>query len=227
MKKLLFIIISVFILSANSVFALKYSESLSISSNYFDVSKQHKSEAKLLQNYVLKYKEDINNVYKIHTRWTTPMMRDTNIILDDMLVALEMIQNKQVNPGTVEGVMLSIVADIKILNSRVKVYLTERQKIHELKIQTVQQEYIWVGKRISNILDDLTTKITAILSQKNNLTESEKLIIKSLDRIRVENNKIKAFKNLKFNSEAEMQIYFKNIALNLRKEILIIKGASK
>lgn len=225
-KTLIILIIWVFTISANWVFALTYSDGLSIDSNYGEVSTRHISEAKLLQNYIRTYKENINNVYKLHTRGTTPMIRDTNLILEDMIVALDAIQKKQVNPDSVEWVMLRIVSDIKDLNVRVKTYLKERQRIYEEKIEERKAKYTTISKRISSILDNLISSMTQSLSKKKSLSSQEKIIVKSLVRIRDENNKIKAFESIRFDSEAEMQIYFQGIVNNLRKEILIIKEAS-
>lgn len=154
------------------------------------------------------------------------MIRDTNLILEDMIVALDAIQKKQVNPDSVEWVMLRIVSDIKDLNVRVKTYLKERQRIYEEKIEERKAKYTTISKRISSILDNLISSMTQSLSKKKSLSSQEKIIVKSLVRIRDENNKIKAFESIRFDSEAEMQIYFQGIVNNLRKEILIIKEAS-
>ena len=228
MKKIsLLVIICLFILSANGVFALKYSDGLLENPSYSDISQQHISEAQLLLSYIVRYKEDINTLYKRHTRGTTPTMRDTNIILDDMILALETIQSKQVNPDTVESLMLEIVRDIKIVNTRMKAYLQERKKIHDDKLASTKQKYVKTAKKISNTLDSLIYQLTNILSQQTNLSEDEISIVQSLVRLRDENNKIKRFEVMSFQSEAEMQLYFKNIITELRKEILIIQEASR
>ncbi len=122
--------------------------------------------------------------------------------------------------------MLRIVSDIKDLNVRVKTYLKERQRIYEEKIEERKAKYTTISKRISSILDNLISSMTQSLSKKKSLSSQEKIIVKSLVRIRDENNKIKAFESIRFDSEAEMQIYFQGIVNNLRKEILIIKEAS-
>lgn len=226
-KNLLFTIICLFILSANSVFALKYSDAILIEAGKSNVSQQHISEAKLLRTYLSRYKQDINKMYIKNTNEVSGFMQNTNLILDDMLYALNLILTKAVDPTTVESHMLEIVKDIKIINVRMKEYLKEEQKIFQQKLEQKKQNYITSWNRLSLILDTLESRLTSVLIKRKELSNNEKVIVKSLVRIRKENEKIKNFQNITFISEAEMKLYFKNIIIVLKKEILILKNASR
>ena len=226
-KKILFYIIALFILSANLVHAQNYSDRLIIDQRFDEVSVRHISEAQLLYSYVKTYKDNINALYSQYSNSNGPMMDDANTILTDMLAALRKIQTEDVDPEQVESIMLNIVADIKTLNSYIEIYLKDKKKLYEEKLNQIKKSYTSLGNRLSPALDTFIEKLSLILTQKQHLSSKERRIVESLIKIRTENTKIKQFKNLSFASELEMQLYFKGIISNLRKEMFNIQEAAR
>ena len=213
-------------LSANQVVALTYKDPFPQDSYNDIISQSHRSEAKLLQGYVSRYKEKINTLFFSYNAEKSQIMKDADTILEKMSFSLKEIQDKNLSSENATEIMQSIVTDLKTLNSRMKVYLEQQKEIHEKEILRQKLQYIQVGTRISKILDSLINTLTQTLIKKETLSKKEKKIVQSLLNIRTENNKIKDFSSTNFWSKEEMKSYFQNIIQNIRNEILLIKKLS-
>lgn len=153
-------------------------------------------------------------------------MTNANVILSKMSLYLKKIQEDPITKEDATQIMKSIVNDLKILNSRMKVYLEQEQIILTQKIEFQKNRYTTISKRISGILDTIISQLSQSLTKKENLSLKEKTIVRSLVKIREENNKIKQFKNVSFHSENEMKNYLRKIIDNIRSEIITIKQLS-
>jgi hypothetical protein len=229
MKKSFFILIlCVFTISANQVDALSYKGTLNIKKTENpNISQNHISEAKLLHTYVLRYKENIANLYALYSSEESQIIKDAYTILDTMGASLINIQDAYYQDNDASEIMQSIVVDLKLLNTRVKVYLEQQKVIHEKKVKKILSQHISIGQRISKILDTLIDQLSRSLIRKESLSENEKRIVQSLVKIRSENQKIKDLKNMSFSSEEEIKVYFKEIIKTIRQEILRIKDLSR
>lgn len=226
-KSFIFSIVWVLLLSASQVSALTYKDADFSEENITNISESSISEAKLLQDYVLRYQTKINTLYAEYSNEASQTLKDANTILDKMSWALTKIQDKYLDESEAESVMKSIVYDLKILNERMKVYLDQEKTLYQNNLAKKKKQFSQAWKKISSILDSLIENISSLLIKKENLSEKEKNIVESLVKIRFENNKIKEFDSIVFWSEEEMNQYFKNIIQNVRNEILIIKELSR
>lgn len=225
-KSYIFSIICLLLLSANQVVALSYKDEFPKNSINNPLTKANISEAKLLQSYVISYREKISSLYDSYTNKKSQVMLDANSILANMSSSLQNIQDSKISSQDATDIMKSIVSDLKTLNTRMKVYLQQEEIIFKNRIAKEKEKYVITWKRISSILDKIISQFTNSLSKKESLSESEKNIIRSLLRLSEENSKIKKFESISFTNEDQMKIYFKNIIVNIRKEILIIKELS-
>jgi len=227
-KSFLILILCVFTISANQVDALTYKDTLyQKKTENPNISQNHISEAKLLHTYVLRYKENITNLYALYSSEESQIIKDANTILDTMAASLINIQEEYYQDSDASEIMQSIVVDLKLLNTRVKVYLEQQKVTHEKKIKKNLFQYYHICSRISKILNTLINQLSRSLIQKKSLSENEKQIVQSLVNIRSENQKIKDLKNINFQSEEEIKIYFKDIIQKIRQEILRIKDLSR
>ena len=219
-------IICVLLVSANQVSALSYKEPFPINTWFQNLTNSEISEAKLLQTYVVRYREKINALYDSYSQDKSQVMTNANVILSKMSLYLKKIQEDPITKEDATQIMKSIVNDLKILNSRMKVYLEQEQIILTQKIEFQKNRYTTISKRISGILDTIISQLSQSLTKKENLSLKEKTIVRSLVKIREENNKIKQFKNVSFHSENEMKNYLRKIIDNIRSEIITIKQLS-
>lgn len=228
MKKVFFILIlSVLLLIANKVDALTYKNASFQEANTYVLSDSTLSEAKLLQKYVQRYQEKINNLYSSFSEEQSQIMKDANTILDKMASTLSNIQNRSLSENKSAEVMKSIVEDLKFLNERMKTYLDQEMIFFEEELANKKKQFLSIGQKISVVLESLIERFTSVLIKKEELNKNEKEIVESLVKIRTENNKIKNFENIRFSSIEEMESYFKGIIKNIRNEILVIKELSR
>lgn len=228
MKKiLLFSIISVFMMSANQVIALTYKDALPTNTGTLKLSEGQRSQANILQIYVHRYQEEINNFYKSYSSKESSVMKETNILLNKMSRVLWQIQNSGVEVEYVDEIMKSIIEDLRVLNESMKVYLEQEKILHEKEIDSYKEKYILLGQKISKILDTIISELSAPLLEKDSLSEKEKNIVRNLVIIRDQNDKIKEFESQHFKSEAEIKLYFKNIVSKIRESLLNIKNYSQ
>lgn len=226
MKSLSFLIICVLFLSANLTFAASYSSELPIVNSSERASSSRISEAKLLESYVLRYKEKLNVLYFQYSQTESIAIKNANEQLLEMASALERIQTRSVSEYDATRVMKNIVEDIKVLNIRMKVYLEQEELILQEKLQTQAQKFNLIGTKISVLLEDFIEKMTSILIKKSSLTSNDTSIIRSLVKIRDENKRIRNFSTVIFSSEEDMKSYFQNIIENIRREMQNIKNLS-
>lgn len=225
-KRLLLSIIWLFILSANQVAALSYKDEIPVNENKIDVSSTQKSRANVLQIYVHRYQQEINNLYKSYSNESSTVMTEANKLLNKMSRVLTKVQENNIDGRYVEEITQSIVDDLKKFNEGMQIYLQQEKTRHETQIREIKAKYSPLTKQISTILDEIISQFTHSLSQKTKLSDKEKEIVKNLVILRTENNKIKNFENVTLKSEEEIQIYLKNTISQIRKTLLEIKSLS-
>jgi len=211
-------------MSASQVSALNYKDELPVSSGFESVDENNISAAKLLQDHVESYEEKINGLFLRYNSQNSEVIDVINQSLKQMSRSLDIIQYKSIDPKVVNEVMQSIVTDLKKINNKMKIYLEQERQIHVQSISFIQDNYVRIGQKISTILDNLVDSISQSLIQKESLSEKEKEIVRSLVIIRKQNNKLKDFKTLRFESELEMKQYLTDIIKAIREEILSIKS---
>ncbi len=222
----LFFILCIIAFSVNQVFALSYKDPFPTYTSKSSLSDSKRSEAKLLQIYVSRYKEKINTLYTNYSSKESQVMRDANTILDTMSTSLQKLQDNNISDSNATSIMQSIVNDLKTLNKRMKVYLEQESSLQKKKIKKIKNQYSPIVNRISAVLDSIISRLSWWLAQKTNLNNREKEIVRSLIKIREQNNKLKLFWNISFSRESEIKIYLKNTIGSIRTQILIMKRLS-
>ena len=214
-------------MSANQVIALTYKDALPSNTGTLKLSESQRSQANILQIYVHRYQEEINDFYKSYSSKESSVMKETNILLNKMSRVLWQIQNSGIEVEYVDEIMKSIIEDLRVLNESMKVYLEQEKILHEKEMDSYKEKYILLGKKISKILDTIISELSAPLLEKDSLSEKEKNIVRNLVVIRDQNDKIKSFESQQFKSEAEIKLYFKNIVSKIRESLLNIKNYSQ
>lgn len=220
---LILCIICVFVLSASSVFwSEDYNIYISTTQNN-NLSQSRVSEAKLLRSYVLRYKENIKNILTINGEINSEYIIKTYRDLDNMSNALLQIQNRFIEEEQSTLLMKQIVNDLKVLNTRIKNYLDEKE-IQKLKVlETKKNNYSVLSRHVAGLLDTMILEISSPLLKKSFLSTREKKIVQSLIHIREEKVKIGNFSTLQFYSETSMKEYFKESISTIRKEMRNLK----
>lgn len=217
-------IIYVLCMSANQVHALSYKDVIPTNSSSEKISSSKQSQAHLLQIYVHRYQEEINNLYQSYWWDSSTIMLETNKLLNKMSRILTQIQNNEIDSTSVDEIIQSIVEDLKKINTWMKQYLQDEKESFEEKITNIKSKYIVLWDKISSILDTMISDLSTALMKKWELNETEKEIVRNLVILRNENEKIKNFKNIAFKTEEEIQIYFKNIISKIRNALVAIKS---
>lgn len=223
MKRIILSIICGFFLSANLVSALTYNESFSTDVENPPLPASKIYEAELLESYIVRYREKITSVYASFSKEHSVALENARTQLKKMERALEKIQTQPITENDANEIMQSIVSDIKVLNTRMKVYLEQEQILADQRLQEQKNKYIKVGSQISKLLDSFIEKMTAQLIKKQELSKKEKEIVRSLLRIREQNEKLRSFSQKDFNSPEDVKLYLQSIIEQIRKEIRIIK----
>lgn len=218
-KKIFIFIVLVFAPIANTVFANTYTSRIDSPSGFEKLSKQKISEISLLQTYVLRYKDKINDTYSIYSKNPSSIIIRANNTLEEMNEALSILLQSNLWTNNTEKVMKEIINDLKTLNSRLKVYFQQEKDTFDQNMANKKIQYQKIWDQISQILDKLIDSQTQRLLKIKELSSNDKKLIQILLSIQSENTKIKEFKNIRFESEATMKIYFQNIIKKLRQDL--------
>lgn len=222
MKKIFstfFCILLVFYPIANRVFAISYSSELTTDSRYAESYKSNIQEASLLEIYVTRYRNNINDLYSSYSSQESTILRNTNKELNAMIKVLKKIQSEPINPEIGDAVMKDIVRELKDINRKIKLYLQEQRDLYDERLWAKKQQYTILWKKISTILTNIVETQTQKLLKIENLSTNHKEAVRILIRIRWENQKIEEFEKIRFESEREMKEYFEDIIRNLRKDL--------
>jgi len=227
MLRILSCMIWVFILSANQVFALSYIDDFSSDTLYNNVKEINISEAKLLETYIERYKENINTWYEKFQKPKSKIITDAEEILDLMSLRLGQIQETYIDGEIVEDLMNSIVKDLKFLNSRIKIYMQQEEEIYSEEVLKIRLQYALIGRKISWTLDQIVTRFTEVLIRKENLSKNEEEIVKVLVKIRNESSKLKNLWSTSFQTKEEMKNYVKKSIESIRQYIGKLKELTR
>ena len=220
---LLYIIISAILLSANPVLALNYQNNDVAWVQNWEITTAQLSAAKLLQDYVANYRSKINQLHAEYEWPSSIAIINFNSQTSQMYRNLSYIQNNKYDSNSAWKIMSQIVSDLKVLNTRMKVFL-EREKILYHESIKEKQKSLWaIWQQISNTLDKLLLSISNQLIKKKVLSTKEKRLVESLVVLREQNIKIKKFSTLNFNSQWEMNRYIKEVISGIRLEFQKIK----
>ncbi len=220
---LLYIIICAISMSANPVLALNYQEDFVNSAQNWDITESQLSAAKLLQNYIETYRNKINQLHNTYEWPNSVAMSNFNFQTWNMQASLIDIQKNKYDTKTSSKIMSKIVSDLKIINTRMKVFLEQEKIIYLDSVRQKQQVLSWIWKQISDTLDDLLLSVSNQLITKNNLSTKEKKLVESLVVLREQNMKMKKFSNYEFTSHSEMNQYLKDVISAIRNEFKKIR----
>lgn len=220
---LLYIIICAILFSANPVVALNYQETITESENYWDITTSQLSAAKLLQNYVANYKNKINQLHNEYEGENSIAIKNFNTQTSQMNDSLNDIQNNKYNSNEAWKIMSQIVSDLKVTNTRMKVFLEQEKILYLESIKKKQKKLTEIGRQISNTLDTLLLTVSNQLIKKNALTQKERKLVESLVVLREQNIKMKKFSWINFTSQWEMNQYLKDVVWTIKLEFQKIR----
>lgn len=224
--KLLFscIIICALLWSANQVLAINYQITINEWIQNWEINNSQLSAAKLLQKYLETYRQKINQLYNLYEASNPVAISTFNKQISDMSENLYKIQNNQVSNTQAQKIIPQVVSDLKIINTRMKVFLEQEKLLYQQKLQKKQLVLSEIGKKVSQTLDKLLLSLSTKLLDKEVLSEKEKKLVKILVTLREQNNKMKAFSNINFETEDEMKNYLKEVISSIRSEFKTIKS---
>jgi len=220
---LLYIIISAILLSANPVLALNYQNNDVAWVQNWEITTAQLSAAKLLQDYVANYRSKINQLHAEYEWPSSIAIINFNSQTSQMYRNLSYIQNNKYDSNSAWKIMSQIVSDLKVLNTRMKVFLEQEKILYHESIKEKQKSLWAIWQQISNTLDKLLLSISNQLIKKKVLSTKEKRLVESLVVLREQNIKIKKFSTLNFNSQWEMNRYIKEVISGIRLEFQKIK----
>lgn len=220
---ILYIIICAMLLSSNQAFASEYQNQNIASTQNWQISASQLSAAKLLQNYVANYKNKINNLHNTYGWKKSVAMSNFNFQTWNMYDSLNDILNNKYSATASSEIMSQIVSDLKVINTRMKVFLEQEKIIYINSIIQKQKELWKIWNQISQTLDSLILSVSNQLIKKQNLSQKEKRIVESLVTLREQNIKIKRFHTVSFHTHSEMNEYLKEVISAIRSEFQKIK----
>ncbi len=213
-------ILFVLVLSANQLTVLSYWATQD--SEAFPSS----SSVQLLLDYVDDYKRQINSLFAKYEIENSEVVSSFNRNISEIKKDVSKVINGWTPSNQYQDIITAAISDLKILNNKMKIYLDQEILLYKQKIMREQETYDTIGKKISPILRNIIQRITDKLSRKSILNESEKEIVRSLIRLRDQDEKISKFWNINFWSRDQMKEYFKSIIISIRTEIILIKKLS-
>ena len=218
------IIICAMLASANQVLAINYQNTNIVMPQNQEISDSQYSAAKLLQDYVEEYKMKINNLYSQYNGNNPIVMSSFNQQLSKMSQNLYDIQEDRITSNQAWKILSEIVSDLKTINTRMKVFLEQEKILWEEKLRKKQQTLAKIWSQISKTLDSLLLSISNQLLSQSKLSAKEKRLVESLVVLRAQNNKMKNFSNITFETETQMKEYLKQIVDAIRNEFIVIRN---
>lgn len=184
-------------------------------------------QAKLLEKYIREYKKDIETLEERYEIEDSFVLSTYKKELDTMVRALRKTETLLIEKSDAEEIRSSVVKGLKDINILIKEALKKEQTRFENRIQTTKNIYVRIGNKISSVILNLTKDLTAVLSKKTSLNNSEKEIVRSLVRLNEVNDSIQEFSGKTFETKEEMKNYYTEVVRKLRKEISLIKSLVK
>lgn len=230
MKKFfLILILWIFIISANKVFALSYKDFTPTEQIYQNISKLHKEQAKLLQWHILRYTQNIT----IESQRLGLVLYDDIDLqksyksLLDMKNMLSYIEDNKVIWSDTWGYMNEIIQDLKKLNTDLKIYFEQRELELVIKLQNEKKKYTIFVQKLDIILEDFISKLTKVLIQQDTLSPSEKEIVRKLILLNQEKNELSQFWNTHFDRSEDMRKFLREKIKNIQEIIFDIKNLAR
>lgn len=218
-----YIIICAMLMSANQVLALSYQISTDDSTESWQLNNSQLSAAKLLQNYIENYKNKINTLHILYHWSNSIVISNFNFQASSMSKSLEDIRNNKYSSYEAGQIMSNIVSDLKSINTKMKLFLEQERTLYQRALQQKQIILSNIWSQISQTLDKLLLSVSKQLIEKQSLSSREKSLVESLIVLREQNNKMKAFSKINFETQWEMEQYIKNLIGTIRIEFWKIK----
>jgi len=211
------------LMSANQVLALSYQISTDDSTESWQLNNSQLSAAKLLQNYIENYKNKINTLHILYHWSNSIVISNFNFQASSMSKSLEDIRNNKYSSYEAGQIMSNIVSDLKSINTKMKLFLEQERTLYQRALQQKQIILSNIWSQISQTLDKLLLSVSKQLIEKQSLSSREKSLVESLIVLREQNNKMKAFSKINFETQWEMEQYIKNLIGTIRIEFWKIK----
>jgi len=211
-------------ISANQVLAINYQNSILEQKQIEKISKSQISAAKLLQDYVTSYKSKINEFHKAYNGPKSTAISNFNFQTSNMYAVLQDIQEGKYSEEISSKLLSDIVNELKVINTRMKIFLEQEKTIYLRTIKEKQKLLSEIWMQISETLDNLLLSVSNQLIEKKNLSKRDKKVVEWLIVLRIQNNKMKEFQNLTFETHEEMNNYIRNIIEIIRLEFIKMKN---
>ena len=226
-RKLLSTIVLLFFISANGNLLFAWEENsftYSSQNQKNSISEKKIYEARILHLYIQRYLERIESSVEKYNLNNPSLVAHSYRSINDMLLELEKIMNKDYGEEQAEKIMTNIVKDIKKVNTDFKSYIQQLEKRRSEELISERKKYLEIGAKISTILDEMILSYSNKLIKKTTLSEKDMNIIRSLSVLRQKNIRIKNFQNINFQTKDELKQYFREIIYDIRLEIRDIKS---
>jgi hypothetical protein len=211
-------------MSANPVLAINYQAPFSETSQKWQINSSQMSAAKLLQDYVENYKTKINTLH-VSYHWAKNItISNFNFQISNISKSLSDIQNNKYSSHDAGNIMSRIVSDLKTINTRMKVFLEQEKITHQKQLQEKQLALSNIWNQISRTLDNLLLSVSNNLLKQKDLSSKEKKLVEILIVLREQNNRMKAFDGITFESQSQMEQYIKGLIWTIRIEFWKIKN---
>lgn len=214
MKKIIWIIISIFYLSITNTY----------SNNIEYNTESNIQKAILIEDYVIKHKERINKIIENYEiKWNSSLNDDLEI-LNESINELRKAENINIEKEKAENIMKNVLEKIKKVNDSLKEKLKIEKEKYEKRILLKKQAYAELWKKIAYKINNINLMIAKKITNKDeDLTSNELKLKNNLINLNRENQKLMNFWNLEFNSEKEIKETFIQILRNIKTEVILMK----
>ncbi len=145
----------------------------------------------------------------------------------DMIYILKKIQENNIAPEKSKEILKKIVTKIKVTNDRLKVLLKNQKELFEKKLKWKKSSYVRLGTKVGSQLDKIIVSFAVSIKSKRLENSQKRIIIHHLIELEKYSKRLKNFKNVQFQNEKELKIWFIRILKDIKKEMIWIKESLK
>lgn len=205
-------------------YAMSYTGKISLSDTpKVENSNKNIKAANLIEKYVEKYKQEIIDLQTVYITGDDLIVAQLLEDADTMIFSLRKIQTNKVEQEDAEGVMRSVLANIKEKNTFVKSYFQKKIEEHQKKEKAELGKYFLAAKKLNSTLSQIITRFSSTLKEKDSLSENDKQIIYHLIELEKQQKRLEHLDALKIESTRALKEILIDILKSIKTEIRDIK----
>lgn len=179
--------------------------------------------ANLIEKYVEKYKQEIIDLQTAYVEGDDLVVAQLLEDADTMIFSLRKIQTNKVEQEDAEGVMRSVLANIKEKNTFVKSYFQKKIEEHQKKEKAELAKYFLAAKKLNSTLSQIIKRFSSTLKEKDSLSENDKQIIYHLIELEKQQKRLEHLDELEIESTRALKEILIDILKSIKTEIRDIK----